>query len=169
MKNRRPIGSAREDWILDLWRGREESSCGARRSRRYERLWHLLVGHLADPPQRNIPTFRIKPRMYLLGAGVIMAYGWYKLVIGIREAKYVPPLSYNTTGLTLRASAQPRPEHRTPDRQEQQLTRCTASMPARRTGRGSTSSPSSRPRRTATRCAGTSRTRSGRRSSWART
>lgn len=29
--------------------------------------------------------------MYLVGAGVIMAYGWYKLVIGIREAKYVTP------------------------------------------------------------------------------
>ena len=28
--------------------------------------------------------------MYLLGAGVICAYGWYKLVLGIREAKYVP-------------------------------------------------------------------------------
>lgn len=46
----------------------------------------------ADPPQRNIPTFRLRPRMYVLGAGLICAYGWYKLVIGIREAKYVLPL-----------------------------------------------------------------------------
>lgn len=32
--------------------------------------------------------------MYVLGAGVICAYGWYKLVLGIREAKYVFPFLF---------------------------------------------------------------------------
>ncbi|KAL2107232.1 hypothetical protein VUR80DRAFT_5520 [Thermomyces stellatus] len=36
--------------------------------------------------KRNIPTFRVRPRMYLLGAGLICAYGWYKLILGLREA-----------------------------------------------------------------------------------
>lgn len=70
------------------------------------RFWDLGHGTKADSLQRNIPTFRVKPRMYLVGAGVLMAYGWYKLVLGIREAKYVPltpphthPQNTNTTGL----------------------------------------------------------------------
>lgn len=29
----------------------------------------------------------------LLGMGAVMGYGWYKLIHGIREAKYVPLLS----------------------------------------------------------------------------
>ncbi|KEZ44665.1 hypothetical protein SAPIO_CDS2738 [Scedosporium apiospermum] len=35
--------------------------------------------------KRNLPFRGFRPRTYLLGIGVVMAYGWYKLVSGIRE------------------------------------------------------------------------------------
>ena len=44
---------------------------------------------LTDPPlQRNIPTRGLKPAYYLLGVGLVMAYGWRKVFIGAREKKY---------------------------------------------------------------------------------
>ena len=30
-----------------------------------------------------------RPGTLLLGMGVVMGYGWYKLIHGVREAKYV--------------------------------------------------------------------------------
>lgn len=41
--------------------------------------------------QRNLPAKGFRPGVLLLGMGAIMGYGWYKLVVGIREAKYVEP------------------------------------------------------------------------------
>jgi len=35
--------------------------------------------------KRNIPTRGLKPAYYLLGVGLVMAYGWRKLFIGNRE------------------------------------------------------------------------------------
>ena len=55
--------------------------------------------HLLTPlPQRNLPAKGFRPGILLLGMGAVMGYGWYKLVHGIREAKYVfsltsPPLN----------------------------------------------------------------------------
>jgi NADH dehydrogenase (ubiquinone) 1 alpha subcomplex subunit 13 len=46
---------------------------------------------LTDPLlQRNIPTRGLKPAYYLLGVGLVMAYGWRKIFIGAREKKYAP-------------------------------------------------------------------------------
>lgn len=48
--------------------------------------------------QRNIPARGFRPFYYLLGANLIMAYGYYKLFYGIREKKYVldvAPLIYS--------------------------------------------------------------------------
>ncbi|PNY29007.1 Uncharacterized protein TCAP_01068, partial [Tolypocladium capitatum] len=44
--------------------------------------------------KRNLPAKGFRPGILLLGMGAVMGYGWYKLVHGIREAKYVlrPPL-----------------------------------------------------------------------------
>jgi hypothetical protein len=41
--------------------------------------------------QRNLPAKGFRPGVLLLGMGAIMGYGWYKLIVGIREAKYVRP------------------------------------------------------------------------------
>jgi hypothetical protein len=60
------------------------------------RLSHSL--NLPSPKiQRNIPTRGLRPVYYLLGVGLVMAYGWRKIFIGAREKKYatntptVPP------------------------------------------------------------------------------
>jgi hypothetical protein len=39
--------------------------------------------------QRNLPARGFRPGVLLLGMGAVMTYGWYRLFIGIREAKYV--------------------------------------------------------------------------------
>ncbi len=39
--------------------------------------------------QRNLPARGFRPAYLLLGAGIAMTYGWYKLIHGIREQKYV--------------------------------------------------------------------------------
>ena len=39
--------------------------------------------------QRNLPSRGFSPAALLIGAGAVMAYGWYKLAVGIREQKYV--------------------------------------------------------------------------------
>lgn len=43
--------------------------------------------------QRNLPARGFRPGTMLLGMGLVMGYGWYHLIKGIREAKYVsePP------------------------------------------------------------------------------
>ena len=41
--------------------------------------------------QRTLPAKGFRPGVLLLGAGAIMGFGWYKLIVGIREAKYVTP------------------------------------------------------------------------------
>lgn len=41
------------------------------------------------PLQRNLPK-GARPGMLLLGMGAVMGYGWYRLIHGVREAKYVP-------------------------------------------------------------------------------
>ncbi|PKS12328.1 hypothetical protein jhhlp_001628 [Lomentospora prolificans] len=43
--------------------------------------------YLLDGGVRNLPFRGFRPRTYLLGIGVVMGYGWYQLVKGIREAK----------------------------------------------------------------------------------
>ncbi|KAI4260923.1 MAG: hypothetical protein LQ352_000078 [Teloschistes flavicans] len=35
--------------------------------------------------KRNLPARGFRPRNYFLGAGLLMAYGWYKYAIGIHE------------------------------------------------------------------------------------
>ncbi|KAL8643138.1 MAG: hypothetical protein Q9228_000263 [Teloschistes exilis] len=35
--------------------------------------------------KRNLPARGFRPRNYFFGAGLIMAYGWYKYAIGIHE------------------------------------------------------------------------------------
>lgn len=35
--------------------------------------------------QRNLPSRGFSPAALLIGAGAVMAYGWYKLAVGIRE------------------------------------------------------------------------------------
>ncbi|KKY23223.1 putative nadh:ubiquinone oxidoreductase 14kd subunit [Phaeomoniella chlamydospora] len=35
--------------------------------------------------KRNIPTRGFRPSIYLLGMGVVMAYGWRQVFVGIRE------------------------------------------------------------------------------------
>ena len=47
----------------------------------------------ADTHQRNLPARGFRPGYILLGMGVIMGYGWYKLFHGMRELKYAPPPS----------------------------------------------------------------------------
>jgi hypothetical protein len=37
-----------------------------------------------------------RPGTLLLGMGVVMGYGWYKLIHGVREAKYVSIISIRT-------------------------------------------------------------------------
>jgi hypothetical protein len=59
-----------------------------------------------SPPQRNIPTRGLKPAYYLLGVGLVMAYGWRKLFIGNREKKY--------GSLRLTARTDPVPPYLTP-------------------------------------------------------
>lgn len=46
------------------------------------------ANRLPSSPQRNIPTRGLKPAYYLLGVGLVMAYGWRKIFIGAREKKY---------------------------------------------------------------------------------
>lgn len=48
------------------------------------------ANRLPSSPQRNIPTRGLKPAYYLLGVGLVMAYGWRKIFIGAREKKYAP-------------------------------------------------------------------------------
>ena len=36
--------------------------------------------------KRNLPAKGFRPGVLLLGMGAIMGYGWYKLIVGIREA-----------------------------------------------------------------------------------
>jgi len=50
---------------------------------------HILSRRNANSRQRNLPAKGFRPGILLLGMGAIMGYGWYKLVGGIREAKYV--------------------------------------------------------------------------------
>ncbi|KAM7196250.1 putative nadh-ubiquinone oxidoreductase subunit grim-19 protein [Naviculisporaceae sp. PSN 640] len=42
-------------------------------------------GYTAVQYKRNLPASPFRPRTLLLGAGLIMTYGWYKLILGIRE------------------------------------------------------------------------------------
>ncbi|KAG5983193.1 hypothetical protein E4U54_006274 [Claviceps lovelessii] len=44
--------------------------------------------------RRNLPAKGFRPGILLLGAGAIMGFGWYKLIGGIREAKYVSYTNY---------------------------------------------------------------------------
>lgn len=44
----------------------------------------------ADSQQRNLPAKGFRPGILLLGMGAVMGFGWYKLIHGMREAKYVP-------------------------------------------------------------------------------
>ncbi|KAI1028801.1 hypothetical protein LB503_002211, partial [Fusarium chuoi] len=39
--------------------------------------------------KRNLPAKGFRPGILLLGMGAVMGYGWYKLIGGMREAKYV--------------------------------------------------------------------------------
>jgi NADH dehydrogenase (ubiquinone) 1 alpha subcomplex subunit 13 len=39
--------------------------------------------------KRNLPNRGFRPGVLLLGAGAVMGYGWYKLIHGMRELKYV--------------------------------------------------------------------------------
>ncbi|CAM1503585.1 Fc.00g011760.m01.CDS01 [Cosmosporella sp. VM-42] len=39
--------------------------------------------------KRNLPAKGFRPGVLLLGMGAVMGYGWYKLIHGMREAKYV--------------------------------------------------------------------------------
>ena len=57
--------------------------------------------------QRNLPARGFRPGVLLLGMGGIMAYGWYKLIIGMRELKYVG------TPRTHEKKKHPRDERRT--------------------------------------------------------
>jgi hypothetical protein len=42
--------------------------------------------------QRNLPSRGLfRPIPLLVGASVLMTYGWYKLIKGIREEKYLSP------------------------------------------------------------------------------
>lgn len=50
--------------------------------------------------QRNLPAKGFRPGILLLGMSAVMGYGWYKLIHGIREAKYVH-LYRSTTRLGL--------------------------------------------------------------------
>jgi hypothetical protein len=46
-------------------------------------------GYRSVQYKRNLPARGFRPSFYLLGMGVIMTYGFYKLGKGIREEKYV--------------------------------------------------------------------------------
>lgn len=37
--------------------------------------------------QRNLPAKGFRPGVLLLGMGAVMSFGWYKLIVGMREAK----------------------------------------------------------------------------------
>ena len=123
-------------------------------------IWHSWLTSAAQRPHLSLQAPDV-PRRRRRHNGLRLV----QLVIGIREANVRYPTHISSrprclaTGLEQQAALEPRTGANAK----------TANTPAKRTGRGSTSSPSSRPRRIATRCAGTSRTRSGRRSSWART
>ncbi|KAK3936932.1 GRIM-19 [Diplogelasinospora grovesii] len=42
-------------------------------------------GYEAVQYKRNLPARGFRPATLLLGVGAVMTYGWYKLIIGIRE------------------------------------------------------------------------------------
>ncbi|KAK3314289.1 GRIM-19 [Apodospora peruviana] len=42
-------------------------------------------GYDAVQFKRNLPAKGFKPATLLVGCGVVMLYGWYKLTVGIRE------------------------------------------------------------------------------------
>ncbi|KAK0625172.1 GRIM-19 [Bombardia bombarda] len=42
-------------------------------------------GYDAVQYKRNLPARGPRPAMLLAGVGAVMVYGWYKLIIGIRE------------------------------------------------------------------------------------
>ncbi|KAK3368013.1 NADH-ubiquinone oxidoreductase subunit [Podospora didyma] len=42
-------------------------------------------GYEAVQYKRNLPAKGFRPATIMLGAGLVMTYGWYKLAIGIRE------------------------------------------------------------------------------------
>lgn len=101
-------------------------------------------------PQRNLPSRGLfRPGPLLAGGAVLMLYGWYKLVKGIREQKYSPRRQSREDVSMLT----PYPK---------------ANSPAKRCGPASTSSRSSRPKRTATSSGGTWLTRRERRTCWGR-
>jgi hypothetical protein len=56
------------------------------------RQWGILRrATKANSQQRNLPAKGFRPGILLLGMGAVMGYGWYKLIGGMREAKYVCP------------------------------------------------------------------------------
>ncbi|OAA36438.1 NADH:ubiquinone oxidoreductase 14kD subunit [Metarhizium rileyi] len=63
--------------------------------------------------KRNLPAKGFRPGILLLGVGAVMGFGWYKLIGGIREAKYVShtigegriPITDSACGLDFRMTA----------------------------------------------------------------
>jgi hypothetical protein len=53
--------------------------------RHHDQTGNKLTSH----PQRNLPTKGFRPATLLGIAGLIMGYGWYRVIKGIRERKYV--------------------------------------------------------------------------------
>jgi hypothetical protein len=65
----------------------EKEATEGKRGRKKERKWWIDADERFK--QRNLPAKGFRPGVLLLGMGAIMGYGWYKLIVGIREAKYV--------------------------------------------------------------------------------
>jgi hypothetical protein len=80
--------------IQCLKTSRQQAATRLCSTRSAPRSHHLQTNQEANllPLQRNIPTRGLKPAYYLLGVGLVMAYGWRKIFIGNREKKYAPPL-----------------------------------------------------------------------------
>ena len=65
--------------------------------------------------QRNLPARGFRPGVLLLGMGAIMTFGWYKLIKGMREVKYVVPDMPKLTPPPARLRRLPPSYHRTAD------------------------------------------------------
>jgi hypothetical protein len=117
-------------------------------------------GDKTNSEQRNLPAKGFRPGILLLGMGAVMSYGWYKLIGGMREAKYVCPslIVSPFTSQYLRTTSISKGPGTNIE---------TANSAVRRCGLASTSFPSSRPKKIAIRSVDTWLTRSVRRSCWA--
>lgn len=73
---------------IEAWGRSRNDASRETKQREYSRT---AQGDKTNSEQRNLPAKGFRPGILLLGMGAVMSYGWYKLIGGMREAKYVCP------------------------------------------------------------------------------